>query len=298
MDFPVQSSASSSQAKGYATIALASAAGVIVASRMNRPALMLAAGLALSWWHKRSSAVTKPPVDEQQAVIPDLPNEPVPMAEASESASVSGMSEMSAKGSTPLPTFPEAPRRPVEPLINAWDDLRAAISPGVRKAISATEPLPPMPAFVVHSEPEEIEEQTSPPMPKFIISAPSSPLIAADDLDDAVTEPDMHFIPRSVDLSRSILDGISLPIIAEIESTLEAGSGDFMLTETGPNQAPTAPMGHPDSFIVPNANAETESPTVSSLQPPLNSPVKPLADPDVGSRESQSKKTFFDWLRS
>ncbi len=273
-----------------------------MASRMNRPALMLAAGLALSWWQKRSSAVTKQQVDQHlavaEAVLADLPDEPEPVAEASESASVPGMSEIPVTHSPTLPAFPEAPRRPAEPLVNAWDDLRAAISPGVRKVVSETEPLPPMPAFVVHSEPEEIEEESAPPMPNFIISAPSSPLIAADDLDEVMPEPDMHFIPRSADLSRSILDGINLPIITEIESTLESGSGDFMLTETGLNQAPAAPMGHPDSFIVPDANAQIESCSAPSYQPPQNSPVEPLADPEVGSRDSQSKKTFFDWLRS
>lgn len=250
-----------------------------MASRMNRPALMLAAGLALSWWQKRARipASEKPIVEEADAV----------------NASV-----MPVTHSPTLPAFPEAPRRPVEPLVNAWDDLRAAISPEVRKVVSVTEPVPPMPAFVLHSEAEEIEDESAPPMPNFIISAPSSPLITADDLAEVMTEPDMHFIPRSAGHSRSIPDSISLPIIAEIESTLEAGSGDFMLTETSTNQAPTTPMGHPDSFMVPDANPEIGSSTAPSFPPSPNSSVKPLADPDMGSRESQSKKTFFDWLRS
>ncbi|MES2599159.1 MAG: hypothetical protein V4662_27780 [Verrucomicrobiota bacterium] len=64
MDNPPPSSAS--RPAGFATIALASAAGVIVASRMGRPALALAAGLALAWWRKRQQ--THQPVPAQAPV--------------------------------------------------------------------------------------------------------------------------------------------------------------------------------------------------------------------------------------
>lgn len=76
MDSPPPSSAS--RPAGYAAIALASAAGVIAASRMGRPALVLAAGLALAWWRKHQlarqpAAPEAPPVNKPAPVVAETP---------------------------------------------------------------------------------------------------------------------------------------------------------------------------------------------------------------------------------
>jgi len=243
MDSPVQPPASTSQAKGYATIALASAAGVIVASRMNRPALMLAAGLALSWWRRQANATAEVPASEEPAmevadvlsmVIQDTKTPTEPTADdLPETPSEPAQAEV----------FTKLPQRPAKPPLNAWDDLRAAISPGLGKISTPAEPL--------HWQPD------------FSVSPPSSPMISAGELEAMTPAQSIYFAPLSDEFSNSI----SLPIIAEIESRLESGSGDFMLTD---NELPV---------VVPETNDMPES----------------LA---AGSQEVQSRKTFFDWLRN
>lgn len=103
----------------------------------------------------------------------------------------------------------------VEPTVDAWDDLRAAISPELGKTGTPMEPLHRLPGFSV--------------------SPPSSPMIAVGELEAMVPAQSIHFAPLSDEFSPSISDSISLPVIAEIESRLESDSGDFMLMG---NEAP------------------------------------------------------------
>ncbi len=127
-------------------------------------------------------------------------------------------------------------------------------------------------------------------MPDFSVSSPSSPWLRAADRDEVVTDSDIHFMPDSSEHSESIPSDFGAPIIAEIELALESGSGDFMMTDSGPGQALDKSAPHPGSFIVPSGEAGFISST----------PLSPVEDGthDAPSREIQSKKTFFDWLRS
>jgi hypothetical protein len=226
MDFPVQTPATTSQAKGFATIALASAAGVIVASRMNRPALMLAAGLALSWWRRQANVTTEVPACEEQSMkTADAPSMVIQDVEKSPPHIPDNLPETH---SEPAPAGVSIQKSPpsARPPLNAWDDLRAAISPA--------------------------HGRTNKPAQPFNASAEHAVVMAAQS---------MHIAPPADVFSTSVQDEISLPVIAEIESRLESGSGDFMLTDDE------------------SQNAE---PTSTSTDSP----------------EVQSKKTFFDWLRN
>jgi hypothetical protein len=84
---------------GQAAIALASAAGVIVATRMSRTGLLLTAGLAWYLWKQQAEQPQGhlPPADEQPTREP--------------------------------PDFPQAPCRPENQDEKAWSELRKAIQP-------------------------------------------------------------------------------------------------------------------------------------------------------------------------
>lgn len=262
MDSPPPSSAS--RPAGYAAIALASAAGVIAASRMSRPGLMLAASLALAWWkkhqHSRSTvtetppqspsapapapasppppvpepapepetplAATAPPANFLQPVEPEVtevslkeesaPEVPEPPLEIPASfveplhtyeppppdaaaveppppsslwapevpvesppAAVFIQPETPPAPIDPAPplSFPIAPLRPEAPLADAWNDLRAALTPALGKGSKSSGPLPPVPAMDEPASPSPLPRIEAPEMPEMYVFPPSSPLL-------------------------------------------------------------------------------------------------------------------------
>jgi hypothetical protein len=262
MESPPPSSAS--RPAGYAAIALASAAGVIAASRMSRPGLMLAASLALAWWkkhqHSRSTvtetppprpsipvpppvsppevpeqppapetalAATAPPANFWQPVEPELkevtldkesvaivpepalempesvleprdtfelpppdaaavepPPPPsslwapeVPVASPPPAAVIQPETPPALVDPAPPLSFPVAPLRPEAPLADAWNDLRAALTPALGKGSKSSGPLPPVPAMDEPATASPLPRIEAPEMPEMYVFPPSSPLL-------------------------------------------------------------------------------------------------------------------------
>ena len=144
-------------------------------------------------------------------------------------------------------SFPSVPERTDSSLVSAWDDLRAAIAPEAENWIKATEPERPLPEIMESSDLDVVKD-ASPAMPHFFVSLPSSPWIGAEEPEETVPEAEVHFIPRSADLSGQVNSG-------------------FILPNSDPSQAPTEPLTRTEALIEPDDKL-------------------------------QSKKSFFDWLRS
>jgi hypothetical protein len=296
-------SSTASRPAGYAAIALASAAGVIAASSMSRPALALAAGLAIAWWRKQQKTERLTPTPSQQPAESD--SVPMRQAKASQMMPLESFQEWqppaqeveSSLPTQPLPksditVFPEAPIRPEAPLTDAWNDLRAAFSPMISSSSKPKE-IPEEAVVVVH----ELPMTQAPEMPELMVSMPSSPLLDVEvteaelegaDFEDAQSS---YLEPMSAEQAGEIPDEISLPPLPED-------------AEPGLKEKASASDDPPPTLLVRSFAAPVVIPR-ADYTPPLESPSitcvenpKPLTAPIVLPREAQAKKSFFDWLRS
>ncbi len=129
-------SSKKAQRRGQAVIALASAAGVIAATRMSRTGLLLTAGLV---WHLWRQAERQPRMVESagggtQARIA-VGDEAMPswMAEMEKVPPVADFAAtpmpVAVSDVSDRPKFPEAPGREEEATDVAWTELRAALLP-------------------------------------------------------------------------------------------------------------------------------------------------------------------------
>jgi len=324
---------SASRPAGYAAIALASAAGVIAASRMSRPALALAAGLALAWWKKqnqaavsvapRTSEPVKPSPEAPPSSAPVITPEPVVIAEAvqeeilatvpiepeTENAlehhtPTSALAEIKIEipeKPLPLPTaFPVAPLRPDAPITDAWNDLRAALSPTLG---TSSKTLDTPTTFVAPAH--DLPMIEAPEMPEMHFSMPSSPLLDMEEYDDApnnaASDESLHFIPQpsATEPVGEIPDQVCLPTMTDEETGAHFPAPGFLVTDTPPDASAPAPSLFVKSFappvIVPKADFVTATDSAASE---TRETPKPLTAPIVVPREAQAKKSFFDWLRS
>lgn len=165
--------------KGQALIALAAAAGVVVASRLSRTGLALTAGLA---WHfcsrlkaspapaqakhceDAATASSLPPaavsVSEQEGRPPELPSEAEPAMEPAVHQAV--------------PSLMEDTHSP------AWDDLRAALTPSLEMLPgdnSADQAEPKQDATSAPGDPVGAFSPLVPILPEFHPFPPSDPWI-------------------------------------------------------------------------------------------------------------------------
>lgn len=241
--------------KGMAQIALGAATGAFVASRMSRSGLLLAAGLAFALWKKDSA---KGSTDKQpEAVFPETENEsdwtaPVRLEEPF-------------KEDAPLTSLAAPNSAPA----NAWDDLRAALTPVLSPAgISKPEPKLEISALPEVHEP--------PPMGEMSICEPSSPMV-----------------PNTVSDGAALPDEIELPALPEPEAI-----SPFLILP--PADAPTTPLslGISAPVIVPKQDAELK-PSFHFVpsEEPETATGSELSAPVVVPRDVQARKSFFDWLR-
>jgi hypothetical protein len=277
------SSGTSSQVKGLAQIALGAAAGAFAASRMSRGGLMLTAGLAFALWKKgqSSKSVNPQPSTAPEAVRP-LPEPSLPLPELP-----TVLSDF-AETSPPVPVEPVVPEiSPVvsrhvisppsvmadepQPVLTAWNELRAALAPTPTSDLTKAEPSLPSTLTVV-SPPVEVDDLPEPPpMIEMSIYPPSSPLVLTT-IHDGVDVP----------------DEIELPYQPETQDE-EPEAHSLMFSDPEEPSRPIS-LGLSGSLIV--AKPMTQPLTSSS---PVDH--SSLSAPVVVPRDVQAKKSFFDWLR-
>lgn len=274
--------------KGQALIALAAAAGVVVASRLSRTGLALTAGLA---WHfcsrrkaspdpaqpghsEEAAAASIPPpaplsVSEVTALPADLPSEAEPIQESAVLLAV------------PAPM--EDTHSP------AWDDLRAALAPSL-------ETLP------TENSPDQAEAEQD---------AASAPVVPADSFSPLTPIlPEIHPFPPT---DPWIESSETPPSPADETAALtEPDQPDFLIDPEEPPSTPAAtapPFSTPGTTTLlprpvqpPSIVARPESgsqPTPVPSSPGLMMPpAQESADGEAGQPGGEEKKNFFDWLRS
>jgi hypothetical protein len=148
---------------------------------------------------------------------------------------------------------------------NAWDDLRAALSPTLAGAIAKTEPLVP----IVLDQTTETALPEAPPMFEMNLCSPSSPL-----------------------MQPSICDGADLPDEIELPESLEIEEEVPSLFITPTSELPSRPtsLGLTGPVIVPKPGTQPLTATVPTKDSSLTAPI-------VVPRDAQARKNFFDWLR-
>jgi hypothetical protein len=278
--------------KGQALIALAAAAGAIVASRLSRTGLALTAGLALHLWNSRMARPA--PV---QAAQPEEASAPSTRA----AAPVTPQEE----ANQPPELLPEAGPiiepaavlpvpAPIEDTHSpAWDDLRAALAPSLE---TISEESPPGPAAPEAESAPEAGESAAPFSPlKPILTdfqpfPPTQPWIESTEpvpppafAEQALSEPDQpDFLIESEELP---------PTPAEANPTPPSAPGTTTL--------PPRPVLPPNIIARPESGNQPSPVTMTSI-PGL---MMPSSEEGVGSGEAshsgiEEKKNFFNWLRS
>ncbi len=277
--------------KGQALIALAAAAGVVVASRLSRTGLALTAGLA---WHfcsrRKASPEPEQPAqpdevaaDSPPLTIPASPSEeaPLPLDLPSEAEPTQEPAVLLA-----VPSSMEDTHSP------AWDDLRAALAPSL-------EMLPGENS----ADQAEAEQETSSASGDTAGSfSPLTPIL-----------PEIHPFPPTEPWIESTEP---LPLPADETAALpEPDQPDFLIDPEEPSPTPAATATPfpavpgtttllPRPVLPPSIIARPDS----GGQPapiPMTTPPDPMttsSPEDVGGQagqpRSEEKKTFFDWLRS
>ena len=205
------------------------------------------------------------------------------------------------KEPSPLPTaFPAAPIRPDAPITDAWNDLRAALSPALGTS-SKSDETPATSASAVH----ELPLIQAPEMPEMYFSMPSSPLLDMEEYDNMPDSVDsdepLHCIPQpsATEPVGAIPDEICLPTMPHEQTGAHFPAPGFLVTDAPPNPSDPAPSLLARTFappvVVPRSALMTteDSPSSEKFEE-----SKPLTAPVVLPREAQAKKSFFDWLRS
>ena len=253
----------STQVKGLTQIVLGAAAGAFVASRMNRGALFLAAGLAYTWYKKGQAS--RAAAQEEKALPLTIPVEPA-MASEPERPEIP-THQVPALIIEPWvsPTPDLARPTLVAPVANAWDDLRAALSPTLAEAIAKTEPL--VPTGLDQTTATALPE--TPPMFEMNLCAPSSPL-----------------------MQPSIFDGADLPDEIELPESLEIEEEvpSLFITPTSELPSQSISLGLTGPVIAPKPGTQPLTATVPTKDGSLTAPI-------MVPRDAQARKNFFDWLR-
>ncbi|MEQ1748655.1 MAG: hypothetical protein ABL974_04495 [Prosthecobacter sp.] len=252
-----------SQVKGLTQIALGAAAGAYVASRMNRGALFLTAGLAYAWYKQSQAPRAATQVETELSVT--IPEEPAVPREPERSQIPAPQEPTLIHEFLVSPTSDLVPPTLVAPVANAWDDLRAALSPTLTGALAKTEPLVP----AIQTELSQPALPEPPPMFEMNLCAPSSPLM----------------LPSSP-------DGVDLPDEIELPESLEIEEEATSLFITPTSELPSQPisLGLTGPVVVPKPGTQPLTETVPTKDSSLSAPV-------VVPRDAQARKNFFDWLR-
>lgn len=275
--------------KGQALIALAAAAGVVVASRLSRTGLALTAGLA---WHfcsrrKASPAPAQAEHSEEAAAASIAP--PAPL-KATEVAALPTDLPSEAEP-TQEPAVLLAVPAPIEDTHSPdWDDLRAALAPSLETL--------PGENSAGHAEAEQ-DAASAPVVPAGSFS-PLTPIL-----------PEIHPFPPT---DPWIQSSEPPPSPADETAVLpEPDQPDFLIDpeESSPTSAAASPPPHsvpgtttwlPRPVQPPGIVARPESgsqPTPVPQSPGLMMPpAQDGADGEAGQPGGEEKKTFFDWLRS
>lgn len=279
-----------SHLKGQALIALAAAAGVVVAGRLSRTGLALAAGLAWHLWNSRTAC----PSSVESGQSAEAPSDTVPPP---------GPSILTEDARSPLPVLPDvtaameempaALPRVDDTRSSAWDDLRAALTPTLTILTDETNPGCPTSGTSWVSDP-----------------APALPPAKLPDL------PDIHPFPPTDPWIESA-DAIQHPV-AELQAVEEPAQPEFLIDpeeQTAVNQEEslhlppaTATPGTttllPRSCQPPDIVVRKESNSAPTAVPMLTAPGQVTRssdeanDGETGAASAEEKKNFFDWLRS
>lgn len=152
-----ENTASNSRVKGLAQIAIGAAAGAFIASRMNRGALLLTAGLAYSLWKKNQHEADPTDISGKDTdSTPPTPTTEEPAQEEQQEEAVTASDAVIAPAVMGLaPSAPQA--------------LPEAVPPGDHLPVAAPSALQPFLTFPVIEEPisssEPIVEATPEPPP-------------------------------------------------------------------------------------------------------------------------------------
>ena len=275
--------------KGQALIALAAAAGVVVASRLSRTGLALTAGLA---WHFCSRRKASP--DPAQAEH----------SEQTAAASIAPPAPLTASEVAALPTDLTSEAEPTQesaillavpaPIEDThspdWDDLRAALAPS----------LETLPGENSADQAEAEQHAASEPVVPTGSFSPLTPIL-----------PEIHPFPPT---DPWIQSSEPPPSPADETAVLpEPDQPDFLIDPE--ESLPTSAAATPPPFSVPGTTTWLPRPT----QPPgivarpesgsqpipvppspglMMPPAEEGADGEAGQPGGEEKKTFFDWLRS
>jgi len=275
MDNPPPSSAS--RPAGYAAIALASAAGVIAASRMGRPALVLAAGLALAWWKKhqqaRQTAVPEaPPVHKPAPVVAEMPVVQEIAPEVAESvAPLAPPADFWQPLESEVPLAPESPSSPAA--------FTFEPPPPEPSAVVFEAPPPPAaePAFTFEPPPTpEVALESPPPTPSWLpevsfeASPPSPPVFTEPELEAPAVE-----IEPAPPISFPIAPIRNEAPLADAWNDLRAALNPSLLGKVPKISGPLPPL--PDTDEAPPATIQRiEAPEMPEMY--IFPPSSPLLD--------------------
>lgn len=327
--------ASKPRAKGLAQIALGAAAGAFLASRMNRGALLLTAGLAYSLWKKglesptsqaSAEAAFTPAAEEpsaEDASTEEALTEPVhfaqepkteePVSSSPASPEIQMVPEIEPVTApahiAPFLTFPiieEPPQLMIQPedvetTIKVPESQESSAWEELRAALAPTYPSAPARSDLDSeaAKPQKATEEPQPQIPaceSVTFSETTAVLEAPPMIDLSVCQPSSPLIHTPITEGVDIPDEIQLPEIVEENA---ATAEDFLFD---PPQAPETsdgvnPPTKPITVIIPRQDIKFTS--ALTPPPPLPDEAAPnsLSAPVVIPRDVQAKKSFFDWLR-
>ncbi len=277
--------------KGQALIALAAAAGVVVASRLSRSGLALTAGLAWHLWNSRKARPNPVQAAQPEEAAAPITNPAAPVTsqeEANQPSELPPEAEPIIESAAVLPVT-----APIEDTHSpAWDDLRAALAPSLETITEESPPGHAVPEAKTSSAAGEPEGSFSPLKPiltEFQPFPPTEPWIES-------TEP------------------VALPAVEE-PALSEPDQPDFIIDPEQPSPTPAEANAPPLSaqgtttllprpVLPPNIIARPDSgnhPTPVPMPPPglmMHSSEEGGGGGEASHSGNEEKKTFFDWLRS
>lgn len=283
-----------SHLKGQALIALAAVAGVVVAGRLSRAGLALAAGLAWHLWNSRTACPSS-------SVESGLSAEP-----PSDTAPPPGPSILTEDAANPLPVLPNATAAREEmpaalpalprvdaPRSSAWDDLRAALTPALTILTDETNPGGPSSGTSWVPDPAPaLPTAHLPDLPEIHPFPPTDPWIeSAEAIQHPVAEPQTVEEPAQPEF-----------LIDPEEQTAMDQEESLHLPPATATPGTTTLL--PRSCQPPDIVVRKESNSAPTAVPMLTAPGQvtrssdEAKDGETGSASAGEKKNFFDWLRS